>query len=230
MESKEQGQPEEERPLTKEEIMQILAEAADEVFGEGEDKPIILSGEEAFKMLQEQIGGLPTIQELIEVKKKEDLMMKLSFKAVNAMYNDVSYGRKKIINHLNRTKLTIQLSKALSYLLFPRNLEAVKGIEEKVDSTKTSIQEKKELLKSIRQALKDLEKNEVGIGIIPISMLLEAIFERDKLLMEKLSTDVSAIHLANKGISFYGTNKNQEALEEVESRINSSAMHLGLKQ
>ena len=189
-----------------------------------------ISFEDLYKMVMEQVEDTPTVEEAIKEKKEMDKMTKDGFKLVREVYGDVSFVRRRLVTHLNLSKLRLQALKAFFLLINTNATQMINEVDSRIDVTLDEAKKQKILLKSIKKAMKQLESNNIGFFTFDFCRLFALLMEKDSLMVDMLDSDINMIKLANEGITYYGTNKNQESLDKVNERIDKTTMRLGLKK
>jgi hypothetical protein len=173
---------------------------------------------------------LPTISEMLVAKRESDQFDKMTFSLVDACYKKAIRYRKYIISSLTGEQVGAKVAKGISMLINPRVVDVLEGVYLKATSTKEELKNERVLLESIRNATKELKKENIGIYNAEISMLLLTICSKNSFLVRDFNEYKKTSEFAAKGITYYGTNKNQDSLTEANKAIDASVMRLGLKK
>ena len=194
------------------------------------EEPEKLTLEDIYEHLHAEEQELPTIGEGLLMKATHDSFIDMTFRVTNDLYKQVQNGRKSIIKELNISELLLLLSKGPALLFNSRALDIIDEQYVRVDSVKREIKSEKVLLKSIKSALKVLQKVNLEVYNPDIIFLLITINEKNGALIDDLKEFNKKAKLATSGITYYGTNENQESLERCDKLIENSVMKLGLKK
>ena len=189
-----------------------------------------MTTDELKEMIYEMLNQGITVEEAIDIKKKDDVLTKESFDICNNTYKAVNTSRKEIIMLLNITKLRLQLYKTISFLLSEGSDQILKDSIDKINETKEYLKNEKELLISIKNSLKELKKYNVSVCNYDINALLTSIFQLNEKSMYDLKEYMQWCSMAINGITYYGNKNYQEEIKQLSLEIEKYTLRLGLNK
>lgn len=189
-----------------------------------------MTTEELKEMIIDMLNQGITVEEAIEIKKKDDILTKESFDICNTTYKAVNNSRIESIVALNITKLRLQLYKMISFLLSEGSDEILKDSIVKINETKEVLTNEKELLMDIKRSLKELKKYNTSICNYDINALLTSIFRLNEDTILDLKEYMQWCSMAINGITYYGNKNYQDEIKELEKEIENYSLRLGLNK
>ena len=197
---------------------------------EESNKEETMTTDELKEMIYEMLNQGITVEEAIDIKKKDDVLTKESFDICNNTYKAVNTSRIEIIMLLNITKLRLQLYKTVSFLLSEGSGQILKDSIDKINETKEYLKNEKELLISIKNSLKELKKYNVSVCNYDINALLTSIFQLNEKSIYDLKEYMQWCSMAINGITYYGNKNYQEEIKQLSLEIEKYTLRLGLNK
>jgi hypothetical protein len=190
-----------------------------------------LSEEEKEKLRQMIINAFSetyTFEEALSKSIEEKLVKKESFRVTKKNCKTVKKHVRGSITRLELMKLESKCLKLVTILLNNGREDLLQGIIEELYRVQGELIDLHFLLKVLNKTINVLERHDSSYCNMQISILIEYIYEKENILLANLGEYMDKCKLAIKGISYMGTNKNQEALDELDTKIDSSIQALGL--
>lgn len=153
-----------------------------------------------------------------------------SFNAVKEDYKIASRGVYKSIFWLTFTAMEATLLRIYDSLTNDPRTEVVQQIIDETKKTRNELIDTTYLLRTIKRATRLLKRYKACQCNLQLSELLLYVKQKDKILVQRLYDMIDSNRLAIKGITFVGTDRTQEALEEVNNNLENSVRVLGLYQ
>lgn len=186
--------------------------------------------EELKEMIKKMMEQSITVDEAITQKLEDDLMLSDSFKNCEEAHETVSKLRFYSSRTIQLSILRLRVVKLISYILNLSSIDLINDNIVKFNASKNILINEKELLKEIKNSIVELKKYNVGICNYDICVLLSLLVELNELIMLDLNDYMHTCELAVKGITYYSNKTYKEELKELEEKIDSCALRLGLNK
>ena len=168
-----------------------------------------------------------TIEDALKAKEDEDKKIAESFDTTWNNYHVVSDRRSEAIKALNNAKIRIVVLNFISSFISSDVSNELNNLIKSIRNATKELKEEKELLYKIDIALEKLQAHNVNSCNYDLCELLSYLYDKYNAIYNKVVDEFNASSLRLRGINTTQID-NDMSLEEVNDKINSCILTLGL--
>ena len=171
-----------------------------------------------------------TVEEALVLKKEQDEIIEDNFKTTWVVYNNAMSLRKDILKGFREIRIRMAIYNFVAFIFNPRAIEVLEPIKEMISESTLEIKDQKDILFLVKQAIIDLQHNQVVECNYNICVLLSDIYDKDKLLFDRIVQKIEKATYRIKGINVMSPTDYDEKIDELTNNIKEDIKVLGLKQ
>ena len=169
-----------------------------------------------------------TVEEALYKAYQDKFVKKESFRVTKKNCKTVKKHVAGSIARLELMKLESKCLKLYTELVNNGRQDLIEGVIEELYRVQGELINLHVLLRVLNKTINVLNRHNASECNMQLSELIQYIYTKENILISSLNEYLDKCKLATKGISYMGTNKNQEAFDELDEKIDNSVKALGL--
>ncbi len=189
---------------------------------------ITFDQEELKRLIKEELEKTQTIEEALEEKNREEALINESFDNAWNNYHAVSTIRHEAIKNMNKAKIRIVVINFISAIINNGVNNELEHIISFINDATKELKEQSTIMSKINIALEKLQAHRVAACNYDICELLSYLYDKDAAIYHRVVDEIGRASTRINGINTMYDDKHDIKIDELNEKISSMTLKLGL--